>query len=81
MTHTIKEITRMSNEDFMAIYDKLAQGAYVSGEFYHDEYVRRNQDKQTKTMIRFTKYIAWMTYMITIATIVNVVIACQLLRR
>ncbi len=81
MSHTIKQVTQMSDDEFLPIYDNQVQGAFVSGEFYHGEYLRRIQDKQTKTIIRYTKYVAWMTYVITLATIANLIIAYEVLRR
>ncbi len=81
MARSIKEMMEMSDEKLNAEYEKVTAGNAPGLEFYHDEYVRRKQDKQTQTLIRFTKYITWLTYVVTVTTIVNLIVAVELLRR
>jgi hypothetical protein len=43
---------------------------------YYDELVRRNQDKATRSMLCYTKWITIMTVIMTVATVINLIIFC-----
>ena len=74
----ISELRQMTDEQLIATHDGLAPDVLVGLQYYIDELSRRNQSKQTEAMLRYTRWIAGMTFIVTLATIVNVGIACLL---
>ena len=77
----IVELREMSEEQLVQMYDKISESTIIGTDFYLQEIVRRNQNRQTETMLKYTRYILWMTVAVTLATIVNVVIAGILLTK
>lgn len=77
----IKELRELPDEALIAAHDKQAEHVQPGISYYLDELARRNQSRQTETMLRYTKYIVWMTAVVTAATIINLVIAYLLFRK
>jgi hypothetical protein len=79
MAPTLSELRKMSDEALIAEHDQAARSAQLGVAYYLDELSRRDQTKQTQamlahteTMLDYTRWIAWLTAAVTIATIINI---------
>ena len=75
MKFSLKQLRGIDIEELISEHDKLAEHLVPSVNYYLEEISRRDQDKQTKAMLSYTKYIFWFTAIVTIATIVNIIVA------
>jgi len=73
----IAQLRRTSDDDLIARHDEASDqvGSGPGVSYYLDELARRGQVQQAEQMLRYTRRIEWMTLVMTVATIVNVVIA------
>jgi hypothetical protein len=71
----VAELREMTEEKLIEAYDEISETTYIGTNLYLQELVRRNQNRQTEAMLKYTRYILWMTIVVTVATIVNVAIA------
>ena len=68
--------------DLIAAYDREATHVSSHLQLYHNEIVRREVDEQTRTIVKFTRAMTFMTVVITVATIFNVfIVAAPLWQR
>ena len=65
----------MSDDELIQEHDEVAKGSMVGVNYYLDELARREQDRATNAMLKYTRWITIMTIIMTIATIVNVMVA------
>ena len=77
------DLREMSEKEIEARHDRTVRADFRPEQAYRvQRYVtelnRRRQDKQTRAMLRYTKRITCMTYVITFATLVNVGIGAVL---
>lgn len=72
MSETLKELRSLSDEELVVRHDELARQTQVGVQHYLSELARRDQDRQTKAILRYTIWIAIMTIIMTIATLLNV---------
>ena len=72
------DLQNLTNDELVKRHDEQAKTTVVGTQYYQDELNRRSQDRQTRAMLRFTKWIMGMTAAVTVATIVNVVIATKM---
>ena len=77
---SLKELRAMSDDQIIEAHDRLAQNTIVGTQHFLDEVARREQSRQTEAMLAYTRWITWMTGAVTLATIVNLVIAYLLFR-
>lgn len=75
MASTYAELRSMSKAELIKAYDAQAKPVTISLDLYRQEIFRREQEEQTLSMLRYTKWISFMTLVMTLATIVNVIIA------
>ncbi|MFO7583969.1 MAG: hypothetical protein R6W69_04490 [Anaerolineales bacterium] len=75
MTSSLKELRSLSSEDLIKKHDQLARTTSHSVNYYLQELARRDQNAQTEVMLKLTRWITWMTAVITLATIVNLILA------
>lgn len=78
MSEPLKELRALSDEEVIARHDKLAEQTVVGTLHYLNEIARRDQDRQTQAMLRYTQWITYMTIIMTIATILNLIVAFRL---
>jgi len=71
---TLAELRALSDDELVRKHDKVAKNTDVGTNHYLQELWRRDQSRQTEAMRRYTLWIAIMTAVITIATVVNVVV-------
>lgn len=81
MSETLAELRALSDDELVGRHDQLAKHTVVGTNHYLQELTRRDQDRQTQAMLRHTRWVTVMTGVITIATIVNVVVALLILLR
>lgn len=79
MSELLKDLRLLSDEEIIGRHDRLAESTQVGVNHYLSEIARRDQDRQTRAMLSFTKWITIMTIAITVLTIANVIIAVLLI--
>lgn len=73
----LKELRNMKDDILVSAHDQNAKDITVLGiSYYLEELARRDQSRQTKQMLEYTRWIVRMTAIVTIATIINVIVAC-----
>lgn len=73
MALTYHELTNLSFEELIRLYDEAAQ--YYPAEdlnYYTEEIARRRSEKSEKLMLTYTKWITIMTGVMLLCTIINV---------
>ncbi len=81
MVESLAELRALSDDEIVRRYDDQARDVGDSLSHWRDELNRRYQQRQTDSMLRFTKWITIMTVIVTFATLINVgIAACMLLR-
>ncbi|WP_026881336.1 hypothetical protein [Clostridium akagii] len=70
----LENIIKMTEEELIERHDKETKGFSISGDFYLKEYYRRQQEKSDSKMMKYTKWMTIMAFIVMIATIVNVVV-------
>lgn len=75
MSRTLEQLRKMSTQELVTEHDRIAKSTQVGISYYLEELSRRERDKQTETMLSYTKAILLLTVVVTIATILNVVVA------
>ena len=73
--YTMAQLKRRSDEQIMAAYDVAVEQTIVGADYYLEELRRREQTRVAAEVKRFTRWIFWLTLVVTVATIINVVIA------
>ena len=72
MALTLSDLRSLTDDELVERHDIQAKSTVVGIQYYLDELSRRHQEQQTKSMLRFTKWITVMTVVITVATLANV---------
>ena len=78
MALKLQELRNTSIERLVELYDHFSSSWDGGAEYYLGEIHRRDQDKQTRTMLRLTIWITIMTGIMTLATIVNIYLVVKL---
>ena len=68
------DLKSLSDAELIARYDAQSGSTVVGTQHYLDELRYREQSRIASSVERFTKQIWWLTLIITLATIVNVVL-------
>jgi hypothetical protein len=71
----------MSDDELIEIFDELVPNYPFTPNDILDELTRRESSKQTKAMLRYTLYILVMTVIVTLATLLNLLVAYLLYRK
>ena len=79
MSETVKALRELPDDELVRLHDRHAKSTVVGTRHYLDELNRRYQERQTASILRFTKWITLMTVVITFATLVNLGLAIGLL--
>lgn len=72
---SLRDLKAASDEDLESWHDQEAKYLNVSAPYYLDEIARRRQNLQTAAVLRYTRWIAIMTVVVTATTVINVGIA------
>jgi len=77
MAQTYQGLSEMTDAALVHVFDaSRTPTTEVVLTFIRQELALRAQARQTDQMLRLTRQIRWMTAIVTVATIVNVAIAC-----
>jgi len=74
----LDELRKLSDDIILERYNKSASERSQNSFFFEKEILRRENERQINTMLRYTRYVAWMTLIMTLATLINVWIAFKL---
>ena len=77
MDLTYRELRELSDDEVVDMYDAESERVVISLNLLRDELLRREQARQAATIVKLTWRIFVMTVVVTVATVVNVVIAVQ----
>ena len=69
---SLSDLRNLTDDELVEKHDAQAKTTGVGIQYFLDELNRRYQERQTKAMLRFTKWITVMTVVITLATLANV---------
>jgi hypothetical protein len=70
----LSRIRSLSDEEVAHYYDKVAVNTGESLNFWRNEVVRRDQERYAHSMQRATERIKWMTLVMAIATVLNLIL-------
>ena len=73
MSQSIEQLRKMTDDEVIALHDTVAVHTQVGVQFYLDEINRREQNKQTDLMVKYTKLMLWLTIFVAALTVVNVI--------
>ena len=79
MALSLSDLQKLTDDELVERHDAQAKTTVVGTQYFLDELNRRHQERQTKAMLRFTKWMAGMTVVITVATLGNVGLAVAIL--
>src|SRR5689334_13180820 len=74
MAYTVAELRTLSDADLIREHDRIAQSTVLGLNYFRDELYRRDQDAQTRVMLKLTRVITWMTGIILVLTVVNTIL-------
>lgn len=70
----IKNLDKMSDQELIEAYNSKATSTVVGTGFYLEEIRLRRQDKRNEKIENLTVRIYWLTLIVTVATLINVLI-------
>ena len=73
MSQSIEQLRKLTDDEVIALHDTVATHTQVGVQFYLDEINRREQNKQTDLMVKYTKLMLWLTIFVAALTVVNVI--------
>jgi hypothetical protein len=78
---TIAQLQTLPDEELIKQHDAIiaTHNIVVGVQYFLDELRRRESSRQQETMLAYTRQIRVMTVIVTVATIVNVLVAVALL--
>ena len=79
MALSLLDLRSLPDDELVERHDSQAKTTVVGTQYFLDELNRRYQERQTKAMRRFTKWITVMTVVITLATLTSVGLAVAVL--
>jgi hypothetical protein len=77
---SIAKLKQMSDEQLIEQHDLLAPNTGVGTQFYLDELNRRSQDRQTFAILRSTKIIERLTWVLMVLTVASIFLAIRSFR-
>ena len=79
MSESLHQLRALPDDELIKRHDNLAPTTAVGTRYYLDELNRREQIRQTDVIRCYTKWITYMTIVITIATVVGVFFSSAML--
>ena len=70
-----RELADLSEDRLIDLHDRTAKDTGIGLGYYRDELRYRRQARVSAEVEKFTRWIFWLTLIVTVATIINVVIA------
>ncbi len=71
----------MPDEELIRLHDAKAKTTEAGVQYYLDELARRDNNRQSEHMLKLTKVITWLTVIITVLTIANVILVAIALKK
>ena len=81
MATSVAELRSMTDEQLIAIHDKIAQSTVVGTNHYLEELGRRDQQRSADAVVRMTKHIRDFTFVMTFCTVVILALTVVLVSR
>ena len=81
MSETVAKLREISDDELVRLHDAHAKNTVVGTAHYLAELGRRDQQRATDAMLRYTRQMTRMTVVITIATIINLILIAVTLVR
>jgi len=75
MAESIEKLRKMTEDELIKKHDEVARSIVVGTKHYLDELARRDQERYAKSIRLYTRWITIMTFVMMIATVINVIIA------
>ena len=69
---TLSELRALSREELVQLYDQTSTNVVVGLDFLREEIARREVDAQTAEIVKMTRHMRNLTYVITALTLLNV---------
>lgn len=73
MSQSIEQLRKLTDDEVIALHDTVAAHTQVGVQFYLDEINRREQNKLTDLMVKYTKQMLWLTIFVAALTVINVI--------
>ena len=73
MSQSIAQLRKLTDDEVIVLHDTVAVHTQVGVQFYLDEINRREQNKQTDLMVKYTKQMLWLTIFVAALTVINVI--------
>lgn len=73
MAYSLKELRSLTDEQLIEEHDNCAASTVNHIHYFLEEIKRRDQNRQTETIIKYTRIMTWLTVFIAVLTVVNVV--------
>jgi hypothetical protein len=70
MAFSLEGLRNKSDEELVMLHDKTASDYQMTIGYFMDELNRREQNKMSKTMLRYIWWVTLMTFIMTICTII-----------
>ncbi|OYU19229.1 MAG: hypothetical protein CFE34_06420 [Rhodobacteraceae bacterium PARR1] len=78
MAETVAELKKLSDEELVRRHDERATSTVVGTAHYLDELRSRENARLSRSVERITKYIFWLTCVMAVATLVQLLLAFRL---
>lgn len=66
-----EELAALTDAELVAIFDQDRHNVVVGKQWYLDELTRRRADRATDALVRLTRQLAWLTFVIAALTAVG----------
>ena len=77
MAHKWADLKKLSDDELIAEHDAVAGYMQIGPIYYLDELRYRQQSRVASELEGFTKWIFWLTLVVTLATVANVAVAIR----
>ena len=78
MSELLKELRALPDEVLIQKHDALAQNTITGTAHYLTELARRDLERQTEAVLKYTEQVRNFTLLVTLLTVVNVILAAVL---
>lgn len=75
MAYSLKQLRELTDDELIKKHDEVSQQTIMGMNYFLDELKRREQDRLTNTMLKYTRLMLWFTVFVALCTVVNVIVA------
>ncbi len=69
---SMAELRGLTDDDIVALYDRVAPSTAMGTAQFREELARRDQERHDRAMADYARRMYWLTVIIAVATLVNV---------